>query len=132
VVILNAIVLFFWKPWLGAYGGEKAKNFARQEDLEKILSEVRSVTVATKEIEAKISGDLWTKQMVWNQRRDLYGRILDVHSQLTKFVRDWPISDKDEEARWEALWALREEVSRLSSLAMIFANERCCEAVRQC
>jgi hypothetical protein len=39
-VILNNLILYFWKPWLGAYGAEKAKNLARKEDLDKILSEV--------------------------------------------------------------------------------------------
>jgi hypothetical protein len=75
-LLLNAIVIGFWKPWLGAYGGEKGKTLARKEDLDAILAEVRAVTITQKEIEAKLSGDLWDRQMKWNQKRDIYGDLL--------------------------------------------------------
>src|SRR6267154_6061151 len=74
--ILNAIVIGFWKPWLGAYGGEKGKNLARKEDLDAILAEVRAVTIAQKEIEAKLTGDLWRQQTVRAEKRTLYGDIM--------------------------------------------------------
>ena len=78
---LLAVGLGFWKPWLGAYGGEKGKNLARKEDLDAILTEVKAVTAATKEIESKLAGDLWNRQTIWNQRRDLYGTAIRlVHS----------------------------------------------------
>ena len=40
---LNNLILLVWKPWTQAYAGEKGKNFARKEDLDKILAEVRVV-----------------------------------------------------------------------------------------
>jgi hypothetical protein len=70
---LNALILGIWKPWGAAYAGEKGKNLARKEDLDAILAEVRAVTITQKEIEHKLAGDLWNQQVLWNQKRDIYG-----------------------------------------------------------
>ncbi len=58
IVVLNTLVLMIWKPWAKGYAGEKGKNLARTEDLDRIVAEVRAVTITQKEIEAKISGDM--------------------------------------------------------------------------
>jgi hypothetical protein len=73
---LTALILGIWKPWGAAYAGEKGKNLARKEDLETVLAEVRAVTITQKEIEQKISGDLWDRQVIWNQKRDMYAQII--------------------------------------------------------
>jgi hypothetical protein len=59
LVALNNLVLLIWKPWAGAYAGEKGKNLARKEDLDKILDEVRAVTATQKAIEGKMSLDVY-------------------------------------------------------------------------
>src|SRR5580700_7756163 len=75
-VTLNALVLGVWKPWAKAYSEEKGKTLARKEDLAEILAEVRAVTIIQKEIEAKLTGEQWDRQMRWNQKRDLYIDLL--------------------------------------------------------
>ena len=70
---LNAVVIGFWKPWLGAYGGEKGKNLARKEDLDTILAEVRAVTFTQKEIETTLNNGMWNRQTLWAQARCLCG-----------------------------------------------------------
>jgi hypothetical protein len=75
---LTIIIFWFWKPWAGAYAGEKGKNLARKEDLDAILAEVRAVTITQKEIEHKLSGDLWHQQVKWNHKRDAYLDLLKV------------------------------------------------------
>ena len=82
VAIANAIALAVWKPWAQAYAGEKGKNLARKEDLDIILAEVRAITATQKEIEAKISGDLWMRQWRLNQTRDAYVGLLRALSGL--------------------------------------------------
>jgi hypothetical protein len=62
--------------YLGSYLAAKGKNSARREDLDKILAEVRAVTIAQKEIESKISGEMWQRQWRLNQRLDIYSRLL--------------------------------------------------------
>jgi len=55
--------------WAGAYLGsylkKKSENLATHEDIGMLVDQVRAVTQTTKEIEAKISSD------VWNQQRQL-------------------------------------------------------------
>ena len=79
--IVEHSLLADWKPWAGAYAGEKGKNFARKEDLNEILAEVWAVTATQREIEAKITGELWKRQMpldaeerfVWSTREESEG-----------------------------------------------------------
>src|SRR6266478_298890 len=75
---LTTIILWFWKPWVGAYAGEKGKTLARKEDLDAILAEVRAVTIAQKEIESNLSGDLWHRQTRWNEKKDIYTQLIDI------------------------------------------------------
>ena len=81
MVLLNILFWLIWKPWAGAYAGEKGKNFARKEDLNEILAEVWAVTATQREIEVKITGELWNRQMpldaeerfVWSTREESEG-----------------------------------------------------------
>lgn len=57
--------------YFGAYFKKKGENFATHEDIEKLLDQVRAVTQTTKEIEAKISSDLWDKQKQWELKREI-------------------------------------------------------------
>ena len=86
--LLNFLVLYFWKPWAQAYAGEKAKNVARKEDLDKILLEVRAVTAATESIKADINGGLWERQMCWNQNAASLCRIDEKDSRVTELQHE--------------------------------------------
>lgn len=57
--------------YVGAYLRKKGENLATHEDIEKLVEQVRSVTQATKEIEAKISNEMWHRQRQWELRRDV-------------------------------------------------------------
>jgi hypothetical protein len=135
LVVLNNLVLGFWKPWASAYAGEKAKTLARKEDLDKILAEVRAVTVATKEIEAKISGELWDRQMHWTQKRDVYGDMARNVNELMDAYIEWHSKFKAEcgaELLSQASHRLRlgyEEYFRSCAVARIFASAECNMAI---
>ena len=75
-VVANWLILYLWQPWGQAYAGEKGKNLARKEDLDTILAEVRAITITQKEIEARLAGDLWSHQMIWNQKKEIYGELI--------------------------------------------------------
>jgi hypothetical protein len=83
LVGLNNLVLGFWKPWAKDYAGEKGKNFARKEDLDLILAEVRAVTATQKQIEARISNEVWQQQWRLTQLRDAYALLLDKLEEVT-------------------------------------------------
>jgi len=56
--------------YFGAYLRKKGENLATHEDINKLLDQVRAVTTTTKEIEAKISSDVWDQQKRWELKRD--------------------------------------------------------------
>lgn len=56
--------------FLLSYLRKKGENLATHEDINKVLADLRAVTTTTKEIEAKISGDLWDQQKKWELKRD--------------------------------------------------------------
>src|SRR6516162_1998823 len=51
-------------------------------DLNAILAEVRAMTITQKEIEAKISGEVWDKETQWKGKRDAYAGLIKVASLL--------------------------------------------------
>jgi hypothetical protein len=44
--------------YLAGYAKKKGENRAMHEDIEKVVEQMSAVTMATKNIEAKISGDI--------------------------------------------------------------------------
>jgi hypothetical protein len=57
--------------YLGAYLRKKGENLATHEDIEKLNDQVRVVTTTAKEIEAKISDELWNRQKLWELKREV-------------------------------------------------------------
>jgi hypothetical protein len=72
---------------LGAYYGdylkEKGKNVATHEDIGKLTDQVKAVTQTTKEIEAKISNEVWDRQKRWELKREV----------LFEVSRKWAAAD---------------------------------------
>ena len=50
---------------------KKGENLATHEDIEKLKEQVRVVTTTTKEIEAKISTEVWDRQRRWEMKREV-------------------------------------------------------------
>jgi hypothetical protein len=57
--------------YLGSYLKRKGENLATHEDIDKLVDQVSAVTTATKEIEAKISSDLWDRQKQWELKCEI-------------------------------------------------------------
>ena len=57
--------------YLGSYLKKKGENLATHEDIGKLVDQVRAVTTTTKEIEAKISSDVWDRQQRWELKREV-------------------------------------------------------------
>ena len=71
--------------YFGAYLKKKADNKAIHEDIGKLVDQVKAVTTATKEIEAKVSDDYWGKQRRWDLQRDTLLAVIDA---IGKFQGD--------------------------------------------
>jgi hypothetical protein len=135
LVGLNNLALYVWKPWAGAYAGEKGKNLARKEDLNEILAEVRAVAVAQKETEAMISGELWDRQWRMNQKRDAYAdlvaalsRLVDAHFRASQRVLHEGVP---EFAYRDLVHAEVAEVFRAGAMALIFCTPKTSEVLHE-
>jgi hypothetical protein len=69
-------IISFVGGWLGSFVGaylkKKGQNLATHEDLNKLVEQVAAVTKTTKEIEAKISDEVWGRQRLWEMKRDAF------------------------------------------------------------
>lgn len=65
------VVASFVGSFIGSYLKKKGENLATHEDLDKLVEQVRAVTTTTKEIEAKISTDVWDRQKRWEMKREV-------------------------------------------------------------
>jgi len=57
--------------YFGAYLRQKGKNLATHEDINKLVDQVATVTTTTKEIEARISSEVWDRQKLWELKRNV-------------------------------------------------------------
>ena len=76
VPLLAAIGGWFGSYFQG-YMSEKGKNLATHEDIDKLVDQVKAVTQTTKEIEAKISDQVWDRQRRWELKRDQIVKLAD-------------------------------------------------------
>jgi hypothetical protein len=82
--------------YLGAYLKKKGENLATQEDIAKLVEQMKVVTKATKEIEAKISDEVWNRQRQWELKREvLFGLVKtigDLSDKLTALHAVYQVS----------------------------------------
>jgi hypothetical protein len=68
---LAACVIGLWLgSFLKPYMSKKAENLATHEDIQKLVEQMTAVTQATKEIEAKISQEVWERQRQSEMRKE--------------------------------------------------------------
>jgi len=65
--------------YLGSYLKKKGENLATHEDIDKLVNQVSAVTVATKQIEARISNQTWQRE----RRAELQLKAIDAVNTLT-------------------------------------------------
>lgn len=71
VVAAVAVVVALFIGYFRGYLTQKGQNLVTHEDIEELVDQLRAVTTATKEIEARISNEVWDRQKRWELKRDL-------------------------------------------------------------
>lgn len=138
--LLIAAVKVGWVPFFSAYVSEKGRRLATRQDIENVITEVRRVTSETEQIKAQISGDLWNRQMQWNQKRDVYGSLLGLVSEMqTEYVKLHSMYSggitilpaREMNAPFDRLVELARDFRKAAALASIFAGSEANEAIQR-
>lgn len=89
LILLSALASWF-ASYFGSYMKKKGENLATHEDINKLVDQVSAVTQATKDIEARISGDLWNRQKRWEIKRDVLleagKQMIQMHAALVSLA----------------------------------------------
>ena len=92
--------------YLGAYLKKKGENLATHEDVDKLVDQMAAVTQTTKEIEAKISSDVWDRQKRWEIKRDaIFDMVKELGTlqvALGDFISVYRVALRNEEAQFYA------------------------------
>jgi hypothetical protein len=119
--------------YFGAYLRKKGENLATHEDLKNLVEQMKAVTQATKEIEAKIDNQVWSGQRQWELKRDALlatvSALRHAHNavQILYSAYDVDMSVKGEQ--WKE--KIPEERKRSSEALAVF-NEKRFEASLVC
>jgi hypothetical protein len=120
----------FIGSFLGSYMKKKGENRAIHEDIEKLVDQVRAVTTATKEIEAKISGDVWDRQKRWELKRevlfDATRRLADIEDGLLSLDSVLQVERKERNKEDEPGWieTRHERIMKWSRVSTAFDEAR--------
>jgi hypothetical protein len=73
---LPTLLSAFVGSYLAGYLKKKGESLATHEDFEAVLAELQESTRATKQIEAKISDEMWDRQKRWELRKEIFLEML--------------------------------------------------------
>ena len=86
-ILAFAVGLGSWF-FLPSHMREKGKNLATKEDIQELARQTRTLTQTTKEIEARISIGVWSKQQRWDlQKTALLDSLKELATAETFLVR---------------------------------------------
>src|SRR5258708_5441631 len=80
--------------YFGSYLKKKGENLATHEDINRLVDQVSAVTKATKEIETKISNEVWERQTRWEVQK----------AAVLETLRDLASSDG---LLWKMVWTFK-------------------------
>lgn len=94
--------------FLGAYLKKKGENLATHEDVDKLVAQVAAVTQTTKEIESKISSEVWNRQKRWELKREVLfegvQRLSDSEDALSSLHAVFQVEHNDPEGENVPSW----------------------------
>lgn len=112
--------------YLAGYLKKKGESRAVKEDLHNLVEQVTAVTKTTKEIEAKISNDVWQRQRQWETRKEILfeglrslGRarwLLSDSIAAVERIKSAETPDEEQKPRAELLQLMDQSAAMLKTL----------------
>lgn len=68
---VTTLISAFVGSFLAGYLRRKGENLATHEDIDKLVDQVAKVTATARQIEAKISNEVWDRQKQWELKREV-------------------------------------------------------------
>jgi hypothetical protein len=135
LLVLNAAFLGVG-IYLSSYLKTKAKNLATREDFEGLRQQTASLTQTTREIEAKISSEVWDRQKHWELKREVLfemGRqintAVDTLKRLDNLLQTKTKNPKADQSVWDQMKIVENEkwfeISNLLSESHLFVGVSC-------
>lgn len=120
--------------YLGSYLKKKGENVATHEDIDKLVEQVAAVTRTTKEIEARISNEVWDRQKQWEFKKEAIFEVLrtvgSLHSTLGNLHSTYettPGGELDDQRRrieaYEEYAKIYEDFTRAAGVASVVVNK---------
>jgi hypothetical protein len=108
ILALTTLVSAFVGSYLAGYLRRKGENLATHEDIDKLVDQVAAVTTTTKEIEAKITSDVWDRQKRWELRREVLfeatRRVADIDDALLSLDTIIQVEHKNQKRDDDPTW----------------------------
>jgi hypothetical protein len=102
-ILAFVVGLFSWS-FLPSYMREKGKNLATKEDIQELARQTEILTQTTKEIEARISISVWSKEQRWDIQKtallDSLKELATAETFLVRLVQTF-VDTKDHPQGWE-------------------------------
>jgi hypothetical protein len=98
---------------------------AVEADLHNLLQQTAQITPVQAQIQANINGELWTRQMVWNRRYDLYAEVFQALADFRVLFGSKQYAKEVWKAEYESV-VLR--LQRLQRISFVFLGHSAREA----
>jgi len=116
-----------------AYAGERAKLLAQFHNLDKLVEQTKTLTATAETIKARISDELWDRQMRWTAKRDMYIKLAECISNLIGaeatllFLEE---AKKDSQIQLRDVKEHLEQLTRLTAVAPLLLSDRSTKILR--
>ena|SRR2546422_8281347 len=131
VMLGLAVLASGFLGFLAGYMKKKGENLATHEDIGKLVEQMSAVTKATKEIEAKISSDVWDRQKHWEMKREVLfvaaKKVAEVDEALVSLNSTLQVEQKPDDPVW--VQSVYERIKKWSDASAAFDEAKLLVAI---